>query len=271
VAGRTGDVLIPGLDRFRPEWLNNAEVSFSLDDQQPVGLSFFFDDETTCADFAASESLEHDVISSEKAVRTKYSILPRYWLKLHLNGVAGGGLSQYFQIDPNLYYPITTVRRFLRDYGLSDVGSMEELLKPSLENRDTQWGLALKRYADRVTPRIFFRVPRSLLERILNSFVRFDYLSDSAASHYLEWEKTIRAGNRVFVSADPKEHTLSSLDFCDVPAEQFSFVLHPGFPENFKYLKIRISESVRQAEFTAYMPFRDAGGLLNSNKSVQCY
>lgn len=248
--------MIPELASFRPEWLDSSEVSFSLDGPRVTGLSFFFHDEASCAEFAASASLDERVLADEKALRVKYSILPRYWLKIHFDGMRRCGLSQYFHINPNMHYPITTIRCFLRNHGLSDVGMLEELLKPSLEARETQWGLAIKRFLDQAVPRIFFSIARPLLKQVLAPFIRFGYLSETSALLYLEWENRIRAGERVFISLDPTLRKLSSLDFCDLPSEQFPGILYAGFPESFDYLKMRFSDPSRPPEFTAYMPLR---------------
>jgi hypothetical protein len=256
MAGGASARMIPELASFRPEWLESSEVSFALDEPRVTGLSFFFHDEASCAEFAASESLDGCVMSDEKALRAKYSILPRYWLKIHYDGMSRRGLSQYFYINPTMHYPITTIRCFLRGYGLSDVGILEELLKPALEARETQWGLAIKRSLDQSVPRIFFSIERVLLKQVLAPFVRFGYLSEPAALLYLEWEHRVTAGEHVFISLDPTLRKLSSLDFCDLPSEQFPGVLSERFPDSFDYLKMRISDPSRPPEFTAYMPLR---------------
>lgn len=248
--------MIPELASFRPEWLDSSEVSLTLDGPRVTGLSFFFHDEDSCAEFAAHESLDGRVMSDEKALRSKFSILPRYWLKIHYAGMQRCGLSQYFYINPTMFYPITTIRCFLRGQGLADVGMIEELLKPALESSETQWGLAIKRSRVQAVPRIFFSIPRPLLKQALAPFVRFEYLSEATALLYLEWEQRIRAGERVFISVDPTLRKLSSVDFCDLPSEQLPGVLWEGFPEIFDYLKIRIFEHSQPPEFTAYMPLR---------------
>lgn len=256
MAGRTSNLLIPELAGFRPEWLDSAEVSFPLNGPRASGLSFFFHDETSSAEFAEFAALDECVMADEKALRAKYGILPRYWLKIHFDGMKQCGLSQYLHINPDMHYPITTVRSFLRNYGLADAGIIEELLKPSLEALDTQWGLAIKRSPDEVVPRIFFSLSRPLLKQALAPFVRFGYLTEAAAFLYLEWENRLKGGDRVFVSLDPTLRRFSSLDFCALPSEQFPGAHNIGFPESFDYLKLRISESSRQPEFTAYMPLK---------------
>lgn len=131
---------------------------------------------------------------------------------------------------------------------------MEELLKPALEARGTQWGLAIKRFPDRVVPRIFFSIPRPLLKRVLAPFIRFDYLSEMAAQLYLEWDSRLLAGESVFISLDPTLQKLSSMDFCDVSSEQLGTTPESGYPQQFDYLKIRIREPAQAAALTVYLP-----------------
>lgn len=268
MAGETHTHLIPGLERFRPEWLDSAEVSLSLDGLRVTGLSFFFHDEASCGEFAAGESLDEAVMSAERVLRAKYSILPRYWLKIHYDGTKQCGLSQYFHINPGMHYPISTIRRFLRDYGFADAGMLEGLLKPSLEERGTRWGLAIKRSADKVFPRIFFSVARPFLKQVLAPFIRSGYLSDIAALFYLQWEQRIVAGGRVFISIDPTFSRFSSLDFCDLPSSQVPGCIPLGLPETVDYLKMRITGPSRPPEFTAYMPLVKVQGLLRGENNV---
>lgn len=248
--------MIPDLAGFRPEWLESAEVSFALAGPQVTGLSFFFQDEAACEEFAAAQSLDGCVMADEKVLRSKFSLLPRYWLKLHYNGRERCGLSQYFDINPALPYPITTIRCFLRSYGCAEVGMIEDLLKPALEAGDTQWGLALKRFPDQLVPRIFFSIKRPLLNEVLPPFVSLGYLSATAAGLYTEREIKLQGSERAFISFDPTFKTLSSLDFCAVPSEQFPGMLAAGLPGTFDYLKMRIPEDSLKPAYTAYMPLR---------------
>ena len=265
MAGGADALLIPELTAFHPEWLDSSEISIALNGSRVTGLSFFFHDEASCAEFAARASLDACVLSDEKALREKYSLLPRYWLKIHFNGEQRSGLSHYFHINPAMRYPITTIRCFLRKYGMSDVGMVEELLKPALEAHETQWGLAIKRSLDLAVPRIFFSISRRLLRQALTPFTRCGYLSESAELQYLDWESRIRAGERVFISFDPSRCRLSSLDFCDVSSDQLSSVIHGGFPENLDYLKLRISDPFRPPELAAYVPFRKVTTITRSS------
>lgn len=220
--------MIPDLRNFRQEWLESAEVSIALAGVRVTGLSFFFHDEASCTEFAAAESLDDQVMADEKALRAKFSLISRYWLKIHYDGTERCGLSHYFDINPAMHYPITTIRCFLRRYGCADAGIIEDLLKPALEARDTQWGLALKRSAGQTAPRIFFSIMRPLLNEALAPFVSLGYLSAAAAEQYREWNDRIRAGLRVFLSLDPTLGRLSSLDFCAVSAGSCPKHREPG-------------------------------------------
>ena len=164
------------------------------------------------------------------------------------------GLSHYFDINPAMHYPVTTIRCFLRSYGCADAGIVEELLKPVLEARDTQWGLALKRSAGRTTPRVFFSIMRRLLNEALAPFVSLGYLSAAAVEQYREWNDRIRAGPRVFLSLDPTLGRLSSLDFCAVSAGQLPQTSGTGCPQQFDYLKTRIMEPAPAPALTGYLP-----------------
>lgn len=246
--------MIPDLAGFRPEWLDSAEVSFALAGPRVTGLSFFFHDESPCTEFAVSQSLDECVMSDEKALRAKFSLLPRYWLKIHYDGKERSGLSHYFYINPNMHYPITTIRCFLRSYGLTGVAIMEELLKPALDVQGTQWGLAIKRFPGRTVPRIFFSIKRVLLNQTLTPFVSLGYLSATSAEQYRKWNTRISAGERVFISLDPAVQKLSSIDFCDVSSEQLGTVSESESSHQFDYLKIRIGEPAQAAALTGYLP-----------------
>lgn len=251
--------MIPECANFRPEWLDSSEVSLALPDLRVAGLSFFFQDEASWGEFAAAGYLDESVRSDDKALREKFSILPRHWLKIHFSGGKRRGLSQYFHIDPAMHYPITTIRCFLRKYGMSDVGMIETLLKPALEAEETEWGLAIKRYPGLAVPRIFFSITRPLLKQVLAPCVLFGCLSEAAEQLYLQWEQRIVAGDRVFISLDPTLGRLSSLDFCDVPAHHLAGSRH--LPDTLDYLKLRLVDASRPPELTAYLPYRKASSL----------
>lgn len=256
--------MIPELASFRPEWLESAEVSLTLTEPRVTGLSFFFHDAAACAEFAAAESMNECVMADEKELRTKFSILPRHWLKIHYDGLERCGLSQYFNITPSMHYPITTIRCFLRRYGCADVGMIEELLKPALKARETQWGMALKRPAGRSMPRIYFSIRRSLLNEVLAPFVRLGYLSAAATEQYREWNEILSAGDRVFISLDPTLGRLSSLDFCAVSAGPSPKISDPSLPQQFDYLKIRIMEPAQAAVLTGYLPLSGFQGWVKA-------
>lgn len=253
--------MIPDLTSFRPEWLESAEVSFALAGPRVSGLSFVFHDEASCAEFAAAESLDECVMADEKALRAKFSLLSRYWLKIHYDGMERCGLSHYFDINPTMHYPITTIRCFLRSYGCTDTGITEELLKPALEARGTQWGLAIKRFSGLTVPRVFYSIERALLNEMLAPFVTLGYLSATAAEQYREWNERVSAGLRVFLSLDPTLGRLSSLDFCAVSAGHLPKISETRYPQQFDYLKIRIMEPTEAAALTGYLPL---SGLMDS-------
>lgn len=249
--------MIPDLSNFRPEWLDSAEISFVLNEHGVTGLSFFFHDAAACSEFAAAESLDQCVMADEKWLREKFSILPRYWLKIHYDNIVRSGLSQYFHIHPFMHYPITTIRSFLRRYECTDIGIIEEILKPALEGQDTQWGLALKRSVERTIPRVFFSTLRPRLNEVLTPFVRHGYLSPVVAQQYREWNERLSAGDRVFISFDPTLNKLSSIDFCAVTSGISPQILNPIYPSQFNYLKIRIMEQETIPVLTSYLPLSE--------------
>lgn len=226
-----------------------------LDDPRHTGLSFFFLEESSFFDFAKERSLPEGVIGAEKTLRAKYDLLQRYWVKLHYHDGRQCGMSQYFQIDPRMHYPISTIRRFLREYGFSDVAMIEELLKPALESPETQWGFALKRGQDRLVPRVFCSIERPLLKEMLLLFVRFRYLEEEVSQFYLKWDRTTEAGDRIFLSFDPPLQRFSSVDFTDVPSSQFPD-LPSFFPAKLSYLKARIFKPSLLPRLSAYMPLK---------------
>lgn len=247
---------MPDLAGFRPEWLETSEVSVSLDGPRVVGLSFFFHDASSCAEFSTCAALDERVMADERTIRDTYDILPRYWLKLHYSGRARCGLSHYFQINPMLHYPITTIRCFLRGCGHTAVGILEELLKPALEADDTRWGMAIKRLPGRTFPRVFFSLAPPLVAPLLASCVRFGFLSEAAGEGYREWADRFGSGRPVFISIDPTMGKLASLDVCDLPSEQVPGGVIPFLPPRIDYLKMRMDDSFSLPEYTAYVPWR---------------
>ena len=124
--------MIPDLGRFPSEWLRDAELSLAVGRPERVGLSFVFDDTAAFDAFAEGIGLPPEARDEDARLRARFDLGPRHWVKLRWMNGERGGWSQYFFIHGRNHYPITTLRLFARQFGVTDVSRLEALLRPAL-------------------------------------------------------------------------------------------------------------------------------------------
>jgi hypothetical protein len=242
-----------------PAWLAGAEVSFRLGHPRANAISFFFDNDAEFRDFLSVTNLPAVVWERETAMRSRFTVLERYWIKLEVRDDGIGGYSQYFQLDPRSRYPISSLRVFLRSHGVGDVSRLEETLRGPLQREDTVWGLVLKPTRDGgAQPRLSCTVPRDELAELLEALHGVEQLEAGQRVGYLQWNASLPGSARVFVSFDPRASGAVALDFENVPGASLGDDwdgLGVGWSATrpLPYLKCRLAPGSSRPEWTAYL------------------
>ncbi|MGM0452971.1 MAG: hypothetical protein ACQERN_07385 [Thermodesulfobacteriota bacterium] len=256
MSGRPRNRLIPDVTGVKPEWLENAELSFSTKNRDIAGLSLFFVDFEALCEYVRIAALPEAILKQEAALRKKFDLVPAHWIKVQYRGQNHVSYSQYFHINPAIGYPITTLRLFLKTYGCRETEDMEAVLKDALEDETSRWGIALKWQQDQFFPRIFCKISRALLPGILDQFNRHHFISRKTADAYMVWDRQLGADDHVYVSIDFSLKRFSSVDFEHVRSESLQHCYNDMFFQgDFRYCKIRIPEDGVGPEFSFYAPY----------------
>lgn len=236
------------LDRCPPAWLVDAEISVPCGSPGPPALSLFFERSDPFDAFAEAHPHGALLQAHERAVRERFLLVPRRWVKL------GVGLSQYFQVDPTLAYPLTTLRVFLRHYGVPDVRSVAALLEPALASTDAIWCLILKHGGIAAVPRIACRIPRSTAAVQVAHLATRGFLGADVADAYLALLTRMPGGKDAIVSIEPHRAGHIAVDFENVPTEAVpgAAAIAPGLAR-LSYAKCRLATD-GAAAWTAYLP-----------------
>lgn len=248
---------LPEPGRFPDAWLADAELSVTLGAPDRVGLSFFSTDADAFAAFGARIGLPADARADAAQLRARFDLLPRHWVKLRWRAGARAGWSEYFAIDERNVYPITTLRLFVRRYGIADTARLEPALAPALEQEDTRWVVSIRRTDGPPVPRLSARVPRAVLPGLMTTLVAAGFVDRGRAARYLEHDASMHAGDAAWITLDAGTHTLCGIDFEDpVPS---------GLPDGWRaavgadaapprYLKCRLPPGAWQPEWVLYLP-----------------
>jgi cyclopropane fatty-acyl-phospholipid synthase-like methyltransferase len=235
-------------------WLAEAEISVPCSGG-PGGLSFFFDAPAEFVTFLQVIGAPPQLWDCETRLRERFDLVPRRWVKVQ-GDERSRKFSQYFQVNPGDAYPITTLRLFLRAFGVADVAGLEALLRPALERDDTVWGLVLKHGDGVATPRLSLRTDRRVLPELLQQLVAANRLAPRLGAEYQRLGLTAPGDDTVYLSFDPRIANACALDFEHVPSDTV-----PGAdaiflrPVVLRYAKCRLASSGDQPTWTAYLPY----------------
>ena len=234
-------------------WLADAEISVSLSGGEG-GLSFFFHAPAEFADFLEVVAAPSKLSEYETRLRERFDLVPRRWVKLQGEG-RSRRFSQYFQVNPLDAYPITTLRLFLRAFGVADLAGLEALLRPALDRDDTVWGLVIKHRDGGAAPRLSLRTNRRLLPDLLQRLVAANRLAPQLGAEYERLALTVPGDDTAYLSLDPSVANACALDFEHVPADTVpgGDVVFPR-PLALRYVKCRVPASGSPATWTAYLP-----------------
>jgi hypothetical protein len=268
LAGRKDSPVIPDLYPFKTEQLGKAEVSLYYRQPQQIGLRFLIQRWEAFEDFIKAANLPEDILVQEKQLRDRFDLVPGHWIKIGYRAGMPKIFSQYFAVMPGHYYPITTLRIFLKMYGCQDVKRLEVMLEPGLIQDDSVWNLALKRDGGIVQPRIYGRIGRDCLPEIFHRMVTVAYMDRAVARRYLEWNDRITAGDLLYLSLDPGPGQAAAVDYEEIPVSDLP-ISKDGFAVDFPaayilpYLKCRIKDGFTEPEWVAHLPwseFQDFSG-----------
>jgi len=247
-------VLTDPISSIPAAWLADAEISVPFAGGEG-GLSFFFDAPVEFAAFLEAVAAPPQLSDCEARLRGRFDLVPRRWVKVQGDGPSRR-FSQYFQVIPRDSYPITTLRLFLRTFGVADVSGLEGLLRPALERDDTVWGLVLKHGAGGAAPRLSLRTDRRLLPDLLQRQVAAHRLAPQLGAEYERLALAVPGDDVAYLSFDPGTANAYALDFEHVPSGTV-----PGadtvFPQPLvlRYAKCRLSGPAGRPAWTAYLPY----------------
>ena len=250
--------VIPPLAGFALHWLADAEISATPGRDAACGLSFFFTDAVEYERFRGVARLPAEAVARAAAIRARFELVPREWVKLHYEGERRSGISQYFVVDPRTAYPITTLRLGLRQCGLANTRGLEPAFEPALQRADTLWAVIAKQSGARVRPRLSCRVPRALLAELFARAARQGYVTERRAAAHLEQDARLDAGPCAYLSLDPEVPDACAVDYEDVTPASVPEVCKPLWPGDDgggerRYLKCRLGPS-GAAQWTVYRP-----------------
>jgi hypothetical protein len=237
-----------------------AELSVELGPEPLIGRSLYFETADEWRTFLASEYGNPALAEGDTRVRARFELVPRRWVKLTFREDVVVRVSQYFQIDPRLPGPISTIRTFCRMYGVRTVGGLAAMLAQGLGSETTVWILALKYQGADISPRISCRIARAALSDMLANMVAAGGLSRAQQDEFIEVNARMRGSDGVYVSITPGGPGPVDLDFEQVVAGTVP-ELGTRFPKDLclSYLKCRLDPDAREKRWVGY--YEDAHGL----------
>lgn len=216
---------------YRSDWLDRAEISSS-------GLSFFFYLKREFLEFCQVAGLP-EVLAEDEALRRRYPLQPRYWVKLSERGV-----SRYYVVQPELDYPSTTLRLLLHRFGATRREALESALQPALTAPGTSWAVIAKPEYGCVSCGIRL----DGLGALLDSMTAQGYVTERVAREHQSWSERLAGDPKVYVTLDPDRTDAVAVDY-----------FLPRWPENPpRFLKCRLDPSSLEPEWSCYYPFKEA-------------
>lgn len=247
------------LDAYRRNWLSQAEISEDHFGQQDrVGLSFFFLDPVELQAFLNAAALPSEPFLEEARLRQTYDLIPRHWIKLHFLKARRNGFSQYFVLEPNQAYPITTLRQLVRRYpnAGSDPSALEPGLEPALQQEDAMWAAILKNGEGRRVLRLSTLVRRERLASLLNRMSDHGLIASHMGEAHLAMDREMEADPSVYVTFEPGTPQVLALDYQHPSPSLLDKIGLGGEKNSPRYLKCRLDDAGR-AVWTAYRPLPD--------------
>lgn len=234
-----------------------AELSLTLGADPLTGLSFYFETPAEWQDFLESKYGRPALAEADARVRSRFDLVPRRWVKLTFRDDVVVRVSQYFQIDPRLPRPISTIRTFCRMYGVRELGGLAAMLSQGLGSEATVWILALKYRGGEITPRISCRIPRAALGDMLAEMVAAGGLTRAQQDAFGEVNARMPGGDGVYVSITPGGLGPVDLDFERVVAGTVP-ELGARFPKDLclSYLKCRVGPDAGEKHWVGYTEHR---------------
>lgn len=243
-----------------PAWLAAAEASLTQGKPGYLGLSFFFLSDAEARRFVKAVPASRPLTEPEGEVRASFHVVPRRWYKLAVQDGRIDGLSQYWQIDPAVTYPITTIRLFLRKYGAEPPPELEKRLEPYLRRRRQPWILGLKHRARTTTPRVSLRVDQDQLPDALTRMAALRYLPAELQGAY--YQACQGAGNTepFYITFGPGQSDDFSIDFSNIPASAIPLI-DPCVATDaaWRYAKVRIAPETDgpRITWTGYLGYQE--------------
>lgn len=126
-------------------WLTSAELSVPIaESPRSAGLSIFLHSAEEAHTFLEHVGAPRTVATVEDSVRRELPVAPRRWFKLAFEHARLVAIAHYFQIDPRIGYPLTTIRRFFRGIDAPFPDALERALVPELDTPSLVWGLVAR-------------------------------------------------------------------------------------------------------------------------------
>jgi hypothetical protein len=231
-----------------------AELSQELGADPLTGLSLYFETPAEWQEFLESAHGTPALDDADARVRARFELVPRRWVKLTFRDDVVVRVSQYFQIDPRLPGPISTIRTFCRMHGIRELGGLAAMLSQGLRSEETVWILALKYRGAEITPRISCRIPRTALGNMLADMCAVGGLTEVQREAFAEVNARMQGGDNVYVSITPGGLGPVDLDFEQVVAGTVP-ELGDRFPKDLSlsYLKCRLAPDARDKHWVGYV------------------
>lgn len=243
--------LIPPLD---DAWLAGAELSLPIAPRvERAGLSVFLPSTLEAEAFLAAIAASPSVAALEERLRGELALAPRRWFKLACERGRRVAVQQYLQIDPRIGYPITTIRRFLRNVGAESPPTLEPALAAELDVPSFVGGFVARHDASALVPsraKLWLAVPPSRVGPLVTRLFDSDVGAASAHAAGLG-----APGANVFVSFTPGLAASVQIDVtaprpADLPCPFDGLGVGWSSTQPLAYAKWRASDPI----WTAYVP-----------------
>lgn len=247
----------PIFERARYNWLAHAEVSLRPSSNK-IGLSWFFVDPHEFNAFVREFGVPSALVDLANRLYSRFDLVPRLWVKMHLSGAQVEGFSQYFVIDSSIDYPISTIRLALKAVGLMDASRLEPAFCSVIGQPNSLWAVIAKMNGNMIHPRLSCYIERESFPKLFPDLITTSYLTSERAKDILEFDAQIKAGSRAYFSLDLNSVDAYSVDYSDLQAVPSGVEELLGSEPGRRYLKVRLGA---QPEYTVYRSFPDVAHI----------